>query len=202
MVREKVDLAFVKEEVQKEHMVSGKRKTHKDLSQKEIDMFREIFPMTPNEDLAAQFLISENEVQTLAYTLKVYKDPAFTSYKKSKGSLAKTTQKADGSPGEPGFLLQACTQVIPEEEKRQVLNMYKEGIDYLTILDEIIIAQMIRVRNGVKLEHENQGSWRSVNDSVDTLHKMLQTAHEMKNGKQIDHNISFDDMILRSLEKK
>lgn len=201
MKKEKVDLSFVKEEVQKEHSISQK-KSYKDLSTKEKDQFHTIYPMVPDNLLAEKFSITIEDVKTLAREMKVYKDSAFTQYQMSKSHKESKRVSKDGSLTTPGLLVDAAMRTVPEEEKRKVLSLYSEGLEPEKLLEELIVTQSVRVRNGVLLEFKNGGSWRAVNDAIDTLHHMIISLEELRSKEGPTQGLDFDEMVLRSLRKK
>ncbi|MDP3012957.1 MAG: hypothetical protein Q8M92_01855 [Candidatus Subteraquimicrobiales bacterium] len=197
----KVSLVHVKESLQKEQAFQGKR-TENDLDQKEIEHFKSLFPMNSNEMLAKQFLISTEDVERLAHKLNVYKDDAYTRFliAKSGGKGGKTL---DGSPVTPGYLITAITKKMTEEERREIMNVYEEGIDPPTMLEELALAQAVRIQRGVQLESEKDAIWRSVNEAIDSLHNILKTMYELKHGQKHVHELgnTFEQMILRSQGK-
>jgi hypothetical protein len=196
----KVSISYVKEEVQKEKSLKKKR-TEKDLTDKELELFKQMYSMHSNQDLAKQFLISEDDVARLGHELKLYKDTAFTEYKMSKSQEKQylTTTSSESNKATPGYLIAALTNKMTEEERREILTMHDEGLDPVEILDQVIVAQMARVARGLSIEDREDTLFRVVNETVDTLHNMLKTAHELKHGKKL--TFSLDEAILRSQGK-
>lgn len=196
--RTKVSLVDVKESLQKERAFRGKR-TEKDLDAKEVEQFKSLYPMNSNETLAKQFMISTEDVERLAHELKIAKDDTFTRFQmvQSGGKGGKTL---DGSPTTPGYLITAITKKMTEEERREIMNVYEEGIDPPTMLEELALAQAVRIQRGVQLEAEGESIWRSVNEAIDSLHNILKTMHEIKHGQKHVHELgnTFEEMILRS----
>lgn len=199
--KKKVSLSFVKEEIQKESALKKKR-TENDLTEKEVELFKQMYKIHNNKDLAEQFLISEDDVARLGHKLRLYKDPAFTEYKMSKGQEKKylTTTATESMNSTPGYLINVLSAKMTEEEKREILNLYEEGLDPVEILDQLIVAQLSRVSRGLTIEDREDTLFRVVNETVDTLHNMLKTAHELKHGKKL--TFSLDEAILRSQGKE
>lgn len=198
--KSKVSLVEVKESIQKEQAIRKKR-TVADLSDKEIEQFKTLYPMSTNEVVAKQFIISTEDVERLAHELEIYKDEAFTRFQMSKSAGAKLT--ADGSPATPGYLITAITKKMTEEERREIMNVYNEGIDPPAMLEELALAQAVRVQRGVQLEQANDSIWRSVNEAIDSLHNILKTMHELQHGQKMVHELgnTFEEMVLRSQGK-
>jgi hypothetical protein len=192
-----ISIVEIKENLQKEQLIKGKR-SEKDLNIKEVELFELLFPMTPNKALSEKFLISTEDVERLAHKLKLQKDPAFTRYQMSgtKGGKA----LSDGSPRTPGYLLNALQRKVTEEEKRELMTTYEEGLDPEQMLEELALTQMVRIQRGVSLEYENESIWRSVNEAIDGLHNILKTIHELKHGQKMVHELgnTFEEMVLRS----
>lgn len=201
MKKEKIDASIVKEEIQKEHSLS-KKKTKNDFSKKELDLFKEIYPMVPNKELAKKFLITENEVRNIAFELKLYKDPAFTQNNLVESKKGNVTKASDGSPSEPNYLLDAITKRMTEEERREIMNYYGEGIPTEQALQTLLMAQMVRIKRGMNLEEDAGGMWRSVGEAIDSANNIVVKLDEIRNGTTQNHLVTIDDMILRSLNMK
>ena len=194
----KLSLVDVKEAIQKKEVYQKKSRTEKDLSTKEVEQLTKAYPMVSNEVLAKQYLISVSDVERLAYEHDLYKDPAFTRAQMS-GSKGQHRGK-DGSPASPGYLITAITKKMTEEERRDIMNTYEEGVKPQEMLTELAIAQAVRVQRGMSLETDADQIWRAVNEAVDGLHSILKTLHEMEHGQKTVHELgdSFDAMIMRS----
>lgn len=199
MKKDKVDMAFVNEEIQKENAIARKR-TENDLTNKEVQLFKKMYSMNSNKDLAKQFLIEEEAVVKLAGKLKLYKDGAFTEYRKGKTIERRALTDKEGMKKAPGYLINSATKQMTDEEKREILNLYEDGLDPVEILDELIVAQMSRVSRGLEIEVTEDTLFTRLNDAVDTMHSMLKTAHELKHGKKL--TFSLDEAILRSQGKE
>jgi hypothetical protein len=110
------------------------------------------------------------------------------------------TKSAQSNKNTPGYLISTLTQKMTEEERREILNLHDEGLDPVEILDQLIITQMARVARGINIEDREDTLFRVVNETMDTMHSMLKTAHEMKHGKKL--TFSLDEAILRSQGKE
>jgi hypothetical protein len=198
--KSKVSLAEVKESVQKEQAYKKKR-TEKDLSIKERELFEKLYPMTSNESLAKQFLISVDDVERLAHETQVYKDPSYTRHQMSISKGGKLN--ADGMQT-PGYLITAITKKMTEEERREIINIYEEGINPTEMLQELAIAQSVRIQRGVTIEDNSGALYRVVNDAIDSLHAILRSMHELEHGEKHIHELgnTWEQMILRSNQKK
>lgn len=196
----KISLVEVKERMIEEQS-HRKKRTEKDMGEKEIEQFKALYPMNSNETLAKKFLISTEDVERLAHSLKVYKDQAYTRFQMAGKGGSSFAQ--DGSPATPGYLITAITKKMTEEERREIINVYEEGIDPPAMLEELALAQAVRVQRGVQLEENNESIWRSVNEAIDSLHNILKTMHELKHGQKHIHELgdSFDAIVLRSQGK-
>jgi hypothetical protein len=196
---EKIDLATVKEEIQKGSASQTKR-TDKSLDTKEKELFERMYPMTRNEDLAKQFLISTEDVERLAHALKVYTDQAFTQHqmvKAKEGSYLNFTN-SDGSTATPGFLITEVTKKLTEEERREIVNNYIEHKDPLQSMRELAFVQEQRLVRGLNGEAGENQNFRVVNDIVDTLHQIYKSLFEMEHGTKQTHVLTVDEMILKS----
>jgi hypothetical protein len=177
-----------------------KKRNENDLDTKEVEQFKRIYPMVSNDILAKQFLISVSDVERLAYTHDLYKDPAFTRAQMS-GSKGQH-KTGDGSSASPGYLITAITKKMTEEERREIMVIYEEGVDPQEMMSELALAQAVRVQRGMALEAGKNEIWRAVNEAVDGLHNILKTLHEMENGQTTVHELgsTFESMIMRSKE--
>jgi hypothetical protein len=200
LVKTDLSLPEVKERLQKKDAFKKKR-SDKDLTEKERKMFESLYPMTPDEELAKKFLISKDDVKRLAYNLGVYKDSAFTRHQMVVAKNDTMVVGKDGAPSTPGYLLSAMTKKWTEEERRELMIYYEEGMKPREMLQELAMAQMIRIQRGTSYEDDKGALFRVVNDAIDSLHAILKTLNEMENGINVNHEISFDKMVLRSQGK-
>jgi len=196
----KISLVEVKERMIEEQS-HRKKRTEKDMGEKEIEQFRTLYPMNSNETLAKKFMISTEDVETLAHKLKVYKDQAYTRFQMTGTEGGRGT--SDGAPATPGYLITAITKRMTEEERREIMAVYEEGIDPPAMLEELALAQAVRIQRGVTLEEANDSIWRSVNEAIDSMHNILKTMHELQHGQKMVHELgnSFEEMVLRSQGK-
>jgi hypothetical protein len=191
-----LSLVEVKQNIMKESAISGKR-TEKNLSDEERKLFCKLFPMTDNDILAKQFLISTEDIERLAHELHVFKDPAFTRNKQ----LAKSGAKPEMGTT-PSRLISAVTKKWTEEERREILIMREEGFDPIEMLRELASMQKARVINGAEIENDRNEMWRVQNDAIDSYRETLVKIYELENGQEINVSHSFEDLILESTKRK
>lgn len=185
----KISRSEVKERVQINEAIDNGKRTDKDLSEKERELFKLNYRFVDNKTLAKQFLISTDDVERLAHEMKVYKDPGYT-----KSALGNRTDM-------PSRLIEAVTQKLTEEERREIMTLKNEGIDTVQMMEELILIQRTRIQRGAKLEADRDGMHKLVNDAVDTAGVLLVKLHEMRQEGKSEGNITIDQMILESQGK-
>jgi len=109
----KISRSEVKEKVQLNEAIKEGKRTEKDMSQKERELFKLNYPYVSNDILAKQFLISTEDVERLAHELKVYKNPDYTRAIMGKASEGDT----------PGRLIESITKKLTEEERREIISL-------------------------------------------------------------------------------
>ncbi|SRR5690606_1513836 len=197
-MRKKIDLALVKENTQRD---IKKKRTENELDEKEIELFKIVYPVTSNKDLEKQFLLKPDAVERLAHDLKIYKDPAFLKVEQAKqGSLVSKTLES-GEKSAPPYLIKSIAKQLTDEEEREFLTTYKEGVDAEKMLEDLALVQAVRVKRGITYEAENNALFRVVNDAVDSLHQILKTLYEFKNGKKVTHELKFEELVLQSQDE-
>jgi hypothetical protein len=187
----KVSRSEVKEKVQLNEAIKEGKRTEKDMSQKERELFKLNYPYVSNDILAKQFLISTEDVERLAHELKVYKNPDYTRTVMGKSHEGDT----------PGHLIEAITKKLTEEERREIISLKNEGIDEIAMMEELILVQRVRIQRGAQIEAAKGGLYRVVNDAVDSAGILLFKLREMRHGTKHQHNVTLDQMILDSQGK-
>lgn len=187
----KISRSVVKEKIQLNETIKNGKRTEKDMSEKERELFKLNYPFVSNEILAKQFLISTEDVERLAHEMKVYKNPDYTRKVMGKSQEGDT----------PGHLIEAITRKLTEEERREITNLKNEGIDTIEALEELILVQRVRIQRGAQLEIDKKGLYRVVNDAIDSAVFALVKLHEMRHGTKHQHNVTLDQMILESQGK-
>jgi hypothetical protein len=203
MALQKTDLSLaqVKENVQKKEAIKHKR-TEKDMDEKERKLFGKMYPMVPNELLATQFTISIEDVERLAHEMGKIKDASFTRNQMvtaKQGDWEHPT-KAPGTA--PAYLVQEVLRTLNEEERREALTRYEEGIEPIQALKDLAFIQQMRIARGWNLEVSRDEMWRVVNDAVDSYHAVLKSIFEMENGSTINQRVSFDDLLRERMNAK
>jgi len=200
-VREKIDLSFVMEEVQKEHKVENEGKRDPDeFDTKELEQFETAYKMLPDKAVADIFQLTIRQVKNLASKLEIYKDESFTQNQLmvSKEGHYLSIPTNDGSVAQPGFLVEGMEEHITEEEYRSVITNYLENFDAKKMMEDLIAMQAMRVRRGFALEYKAKGVWMSVNAAADALMNMILKYHEMEHGTKQTHILTLNDYVLRS----
>jgi hypothetical protein len=198
MKKEKILLAESKENTQRGIKV---KRTENQLNEKEIELFKIVYPITPNRELAKQFMLKEDAVERLAHNLKIYKDPAFLKVQQARkigdtGRITETGEKAT-----PPYLIREIAKQMTDEEEREFLNSYYEGVEAEEMLEELAMVQAVRVKRGIIYENKQKSLFRVVNEAVDSLHSILKTLYEMKHGKKVKHELTFEKIILDSQDE-
>lgn len=199
--KSKLSLVEVKEKVQREQALTKKR-TDKDLSPKERDQFRILYPITQNELIAQKFLISTSDVERLSHELQVFKDPAYTRsamQEAQKGNIEGRVGK-DGNKFAPGYLVTQMQKRVTEEESREIMSMLEEGVDPKQMLEDLAVACQFRINKGMLIEENADGIFVAVNQAIDSYHNILKTLFEMENGQKVmvGADDSLRDLILKN----
>jgi hypothetical protein len=193
----KLSTVQVKEQFQKNEAISGVR-TDKSLNAKERLIFKDMYPMHSNKEVAVKFKISTEDVERLAHEMKVYKDPTYTrsiTMETKEGSEWKHPSLQPGSA--PSYLIDAITAKLTEEERREAMILYKEGINPIDMMHELAVVQRIRIRKGIKYEDDNEGLFKVMNDAIDSYHGILVDIDRMENGQATNNVITIDQYIMQ-----
>ena len=203
MTLEKTNLTLseVKENIQKKEAI-GKKRTDKDLDEKERKLFAKIYPMTVNTSLAKQFAISTEDVERLAHEMGAIKDPSFTRGQKISVRQGDWKHPSAQMGTAPGYLIQEIFKTLSEEERREALTRYEEDVDPIKALKDLAFVQSMRISRGYSLEFSRDEMWRVMNDAIDSYHAILKTIYELENGQTINQNITVDDIIMERLNTK
>ena len=196
----KLSLAEVKENIQQSEMTSKKR-SEKDLSTKERDLFKTLYKMSTNEQLAAKFSITTEGVERLAHELKVCKNPSFTRSRMTKSKQGDWTHPSIKEGTTPSYLIDRVSKKLTEEERREFLTKCQEKKDPVKALRDLAMIQEVRIARGFELEMDSNQMWRVVNDAVDSYHAIQKSIFEMENDTNLGEANSFDRLILERQNK-
>lgn len=173
-----------------------------DLSDKEIELFIRLFPFTPNSELQKKFGIEEKTIYEILNTLKkegipLKKDPLYSKTLVNRKSTAATRSGQDTTPG---YIVSALMNAISEEERREILLFYEEGVDPIPLMRQLIVLQSARVIRGFKQEQANANKvQKPVNDAANDLRAMINDLHNMTEGQK--HVLSVDDRFAALVQK-
>jgi hypothetical protein len=194
----------ITEDIQRREMNEGLR-DYENLSEKEKKYIVRIYPFTPNADIAKKFGIKPGVLNDVKYwakenNLEMKKSETFARTVvpvHQGGKLSKKTKEGLT----PGGMLSNYLDTVSEEERRQIINMFEEGIEPIPLLEQVIAIQSHRAIRGSTLERNSDITLhKTVNDAFDGLHSMIKTLHEMNEGQRITHDIgdSFMQLVLQS----
>jgi hypothetical protein len=180
-------------------------RTVDDISEKEKKLFIRIYPFTPDNDLCKKFGLDYAEVRRLVKVIAT----EGTHLKKDE-SYSRSIVKADpkkpvlATTETPAHLLSAFMNSVNEEERRELVNMYEEGMDPIELMKQVIVVQSSRAIRGTKLEKGSTTLQKQVNDAFSDLATMIGKLHEMEEGQKVIHGFddSFVGLILASQQRQ
>lgn len=179
------------------------------LSEKEKKYIARIYPFTPNADIARKFGIKPGVIDDVRYWAKengmeMVKSETFARTVIPVSQGGKLTKKAKQGLT-PGGLLSNFMNTVSEEERRQIMNMYEEGLEPIPLLEQLIAIQSHRAIRGTTLERNSEITLhKTVNEAFADLHNMIKTLHEMNEGQRITHDLgdSFMQLVMQSNRQK
>jgi hypothetical protein len=198
----------VNSDYQRREMKEGLR-YYEDLTEKEKRYIIRIFPYTPNIDICKKFGIDQevlNEVKRWGKDndLQVEKSETFARTIVPVAQGGKLTKKGKQNRT-PGALVSSYMDLVTEEERRQIINMFEEGMEPIPLLEQLIAIQSQRAMRGARHEIKSDYSLqKTANECFADLHSMIKTLHEMQEGQRITHEVgdSFKQLVMSSYRER
>jgi hypothetical protein len=182
---------------------------YEDLSEKEKKYIVRIYPFTPNGDIIKKFGIKPGVLDDVRYwakenQLEMIKSETFARTVVPVQQGGKLSKKAKEKLT-PGGLLSNYMDTVSEEERRQIMNLFEEGIEPIPLLEQLIAIQSNRAIRGSSLERASSTTLhKTVNEAFADLHNMIKSLHDMNEGQRITHDIgdSFMQLVLKSNQQR
>lgn len=182
---------------------------YEDLSDKEKRYIVRLYPFTPNVEINKKFGIKPTVLDEVKYwakenNMEMTKSETFARTVVPVGQGGKLSKKAKQN-ATPGGLLSNYMDTVSEEERRQIMNMFEEGLEPIPLMEQLISIQSNRAIRGSVLERKSDITMhKTVNEAFADLHNMIKTLHEMNEGQRITHDLgdSFMQLVLRSNQQR
>lgn len=175
--------------------VSKGERNLEDLSDKEKQLFIRIYEFTPKTKLCEKFAISPTTHDELVTKLK-----EDGNNMRKNASYSRSVVKADpkNPPAKnsetPDHLLASFMNSMNEEERREMMVMYEEGMDPVALMKQMIVIQSSRILRGYQLEKGSTQLHKTMNEATSDIATMISKLHEMEEGIKQVHG--FDDSFL------
>jgi hypothetical protein len=198
----------IDEDIQRKQMSDGLR-NYEDLKEKEKRYIIRIFPFTPNRDICRKFgidqpVLDEVKIWGRENNLPVQKNETFSRTVIPVAQGGKLTKKTK-EKYTPGGLMSSYMNHITEEERRQIMNLWEEGIEPIPMMKEVIAIQSQRASRGAgMLERRSDTLHKTVNECFADLSTMIVRLNEMQEGHKITHEVgdSFKQLVMNSYRKR
>lgn len=208
MKKEKNESSFpiqAKENFQDIEALEGHRK-YEDITEKEKKHLARLYKFTPDEQLKVKFRLDTTTFERLVREMRdegydMEKDEMY-----SRSVVAVQKQKmVGGQPQTRAHLLNSFMDTVPEEQRREFLNMYEEGIEPIPIMKQLIAMQGVRLIRGGQLERNSTTQLhKTLNDAFEIMVNSVAKLQDMEEGQKIVHGIddSFVGLILANQKRK
>lgn len=163
---------------------NGTRKLE-DMTDKELKLFRRIFDFTSQSDMQKKFGITSTVYHEAIAKLRdeghvLEKDEAYC-----RSIITADPAKSPGKNHEtPSGLISYFANTLSEEERREIMQLYEEGVNPVEMMEHLILIQSTRVVRGTELEQNSPHLHKTSNEAAADLANMLDKLHNMKEGQK------------------
>lgn len=174
------------------------KKTFDDLTKDEIDIFIQTYPYKTQKEMEYMTQLEKGEIDKLKEVVE------------NERGITLTKNKKFVKPSENPILgrnsvtsLSIIANALPENERQEVFELSRNLPDAITLVNELIPAQVKRVQMGIIAEiSSGRGNNMHTENAVGNYIQLLRTKHEMENGQEVRVEHSFASAIEKAIERE